>query len=90
MVQRKEVKADDNLVYEEGDTDSEAEQNHDERIIALLERAQETGMKFNTEKFRYRLKEVPYIGYKLTSQGLVMAEEKVKAINQMPTSIDVN
>ena len=65
----------------ERERETEAGQYHDERIIALLERAQETGMKFNKEKFKYRLREVPYFGHKLTSRGLEVAEEKVKGIN---------
>ena len=81
--------ADDILVYGEGDTDEEAERSHDQRLIALLKRAQEVGLKFNKEKFRHRLREVPYVGHELTSHGLKVASEKVKAIHEMPAPKDV-
>ena len=51
--------ADNILVYGEGDTDSVIEQNRNKRILAMLEGAQETGMKSRNSGIRSKR----YIGH---------------------------
>ena len=55
----------------------------------FLEKARERNMKLAPEKFRLRLKEVSFIGHKVTSEGIVSDPVKIKAILEMPTPTDV-
>ena len=79
-----EVIADDILVYGCGDTDDEAMADHDQNLRELLKRAREVNLKLNESKIQLRLKEVPYIGHLLTSDGLKPDPEKVRAVIEMP------
>ena len=79
---------DDILIYGEGDTDEEAEENHDQRLICLLQRAQKVGLKFNESKLKVCMKEAPFIGHRLTAEGLEAAPAKVEAFRKMPTPTD--
>ena len=41
-------------------------------------------LKLRPEKIKFRLKTVPYVGHKLTSEGLQADEPKVTAIKHFP------
>ncbi|KAI8493812.1 hypothetical protein Bbelb_281590 [Branchiostoma belcheri] len=84
-----DVIADDILVFGCGDTDEEADRDHDVNLSRLLERARESNLKLNKRKMRLKLKQVPYMGQLLTARGLRPDPEKVKAIVEMPTPDDV-
>ena len=84
-----EVIADDFLVIGSGDTDEEAAANHDVNLRAFLDRARERHLKLALEKVKLRLREVTFIGHRVTSEGLQADPEKVKAILHMPTPTDV-
>ena len=71
---------DDILVYGEGDTIEEAESNHDRRLISLLLAARTHNLRFNAVKFKFRQKEVPFVGHKFTDKGLQVHSDKVAAI----------
>ena len=47
------VIADDILVFGSGDTQEEAEADHDRNLVALMERAEEVNLKFNLDKFLF-------------------------------------
>ena len=76
--------ADDFLVFGCGANDDEAVKDHDENLIALLQRCREKGVKLNRGKLQLRLKEVAYMGHVLSADGLQPDPEKVKAIREMP------
>ena len=84
-----EVIANDFLVIGFGDTDEAAIQNHDQNMKGFLERACERNLKLAPEKSRLRLKEVSFIGHKVTSESIVADPAKIKAILEMPTPTDV-
>ena len=65
---------DDILVY--GRTEAE----HDERLLAVLKRAQESGLKLSLGKSQLKKKSVRYLGYRLTDEGISVNNEKIKAI----------
>lgn len=60
-------------------------EQHDERLLNLLKRADENGLRFNKAKCKFRVAEVKYIGHTLHADGLRPDEEKICAITQMPT-----
>ena len=79
-----EVLRDDMLVVGYGDTLEEANKNHDENLLRLLQRAREINLKFNSKKLNLRRTEVKFMGHVLTSNGLKPDGEKVKAVTKMP------
>lgn len=79
----------DFLVIGFGDTVSEAVENHDENLVGFLERARERNLTLNPDKIQLRLSEVPFIGHRLTANGLIADSRKVEAIVNMPTPTDV-
>lgn len=81
--------ADDILISGEGDSDAEAIRNHDQKLINFLNRCREQGIKLNKDKFKLRLKELPYIGHVLTPNGLKPDPKKIQAIIDFETPKDV-
>ncbi|XP_032230541.2 uncharacterized protein K02A2.6-like [Nematostella vectensis] len=60
----------------------------DRKMIAVLERSREVGLKFNPKKIKLRVPEVSYVGHVFTSEGLKPDPEKVRAISEMPPPSD--
>ena len=85
-----EVIADDILVYGDGDTDEQANANHDLNLRKLLKRARECNLKFNFKKLKLRQKSVKYMGHLLTRDGLKPDPAKVEAVQNMPKLSSVN
>jgi RNase H-like domain found in reverse transcriptase/Reverse transcriptase (RNA-dependent DNA polymerase)/Integrase zinc binding domain len=80
-----EVIADDILVYGCGDTKEDAEQDHDKKLLALMELARKKNLKLNKKKVRFRLTQVTYIGHLLTDSGVLPDPAKIKAVEEMQT-----
>ena len=78
------VLRDDMLVVGYGDTQEEANKNHDENLLRLLKIAREINLKFNKKKLNLRRSEVKFMGHVVTSDGLKPDAHKVKAVAQMP------
>eukprot|EP00057_Strongylocentrotus_purpuratus_P007302 XP_011661776.1 PREDICTED: uncharacterized protein K02A2.6-like [Strongylocentrotus purpuratus] len=83
-----DVVADDFLVYGSGATHEEALADHDRNLQKFLARARESGLILNKKKLKLRLKEVPYMGHLLTSDGLKPDPKKVKAVVELPAPTD--
>lgn len=81
--------ADDVLITGQGETQESAERDHDEKLKAFLARCREKGIKLNADKFKLRQREVSYIGHLLTSDGLKIDPDKVRAITHMQKPTDV-
>ena len=73
---------DDILIY------GENEMEHDNVLQQALERCKNSGIKLNTKKCKYKVKEVKYLGHIITSEGIKIDNEKVRAIKQMPKPTD--
>lgn len=84
-----EVIADDILVFGCGDTEEEALRDHDEKLIQLLQRARDVGLKLNKDKLKLRLTEVQYMGHLLTNKGLKADPNKTEAIAIMPRPMNL-
>lgn len=63
----------------------DSKEQHDERLLNLLKRADENCLLFNKAKCKFRVMEVKYIGHILNSDGLRPDNEKIHAITQMQT-----
>lgn len=81
--------ADDVLITGEGETQETAYIDHDVKLRQFLNRCREKNIKLNSEKFRLRQQEVPYIGHLLTADGLRIDPEKIRAVRDMLKPTDV-
>nr|XP_022296799.1 uncharacterized protein K02A2.6-like [Crassostrea virginica] len=79
---------DDILIYGCGDNDKEAEEDHDRKLKALLQRCLERNIKLNKEKMKLKVDSVTYLGFVISKDGLCIDPQKVKAIREMPTPKD--
>ena len=77
-----ETDIDDILVW------GRTQEEHDERLIKLLQRARDCNLKLNPDKSRIRKTEVLYIGHVLTSDGVKPDASKLEAITKMPAPED--
>lgn len=75
--------ADDILTYGVGDTYAEAEADHDQNILALMQRAREKDIRFNPSKFQFKQKELKFVGHIITEHGIKADPDKVSAIVNM-------
>ena len=81
--------ADDLLIIGQGDTDEEADQDHDHNLKNLLDRCRTKGIKLNKDKFQFKCSEVSFIGHVMTKEGLKPDPRKVEAIVKMDRPNDV-
>ncbi|KAK2710763.1 hypothetical protein QYM36_012067 [Artemia franciscana] len=69
---------DDILVY------GANQEEHDERLQAVMERALKKGVKFNKDKCSISASSVCYFGHVIGADGMKPDSEKVRAIEEMP------
>ena len=67
-----------------GDTQEEADANHDENLRKLLDRAREVNLKLNSKKMNLKKPQVKLIGHVISKGGLKPEPDKVKAVKDMP------
>ena len=83
-----EVVADDFVVVGYGETQQDADRDHDKNLKAFLELCQKRNVTLNSEKINLRQPEVTFIGHIATADGLRVDPEKVRAIVDMPCPTD--
>uniref|UniRef100_A0A673W9M9 Gypsy retrotransposon integrase-like protein 1 n=1 Tax=Salmo trutta TaxID=8032 RepID=A0A673W9M9_SALTR len=81
--------ADDILVVGCGDSDEEAECDHDAKLLALMVRCRQVKLRLSIKKLQFKVPEVRFHGHILSSTGLKADPEKVKAVLEMPHPSDV-
>ena len=72
--------ADDTIVFGVGDTDDEAVVDHDQKLLALLERCRRRHIKLNKDKMKFKLPQLSYVGHVISAEGLKPDPAKVEAI----------
>ena len=77
------LEADDIMIFGCGDTHKDAEADHDEAMVALLERARQKNLKLNKNQFNFKEKQVTYMGHLLTDHGIKPDPQKITAIQDM-------
>ena len=80
--------AEDILVYGIGDTFEEATIDHDAKLQALLECCRKVGIQLNTDKSQFGLREIQFLGHKITDQDLKADTSKVDALLKMQSPAD--
>ena len=81
--------ADHLLIIGEGDTDKEADQDHDHNLKNLLDSCKTMSIKLNKEKFQFKCSKVSFIGHVMTKEALKPDPRKVEAIIKMDCPNDV-
>ena len=76
--------ADDIVIF--GKTPEE----HDENLRKFFERSKERGMKLDKDKLDIGLKEVTFMGYRITHEGLRVDLVKVSAISEIQPPINIS
>ena len=74
---------DDLLIIGQGDTDKEADLDHDENLKNLLGCCRARNIKLTKEKFQFKSSEVSFIGHVMTKDGLKADPKKVEAVIKM-------
>jgi transposase InsO family protein len=80
--------ADDIMIYGLGDSPSEAELDHDNKLIALMQRVHMKNIKLNASKIQFKLRAISFMGHVITDKGVDPDPSKVKAILEMPEPVD--
>ncbi|XP_074655641.1 uncharacterized protein LOC141909154 [Tubulanus polymorphus] len=80
---------DDIILVGVGTTIEQAIADHNKKLRALLQRCREKQIALNLEKLELFKKGVPFIGHKLTDNGLEADQSKIEAILKMPAPTDV-
>ena len=75
---------DDILIYGVGDSYDEAMVDHDNKLVALLQRCRSKGIKLNQKKLKFRRSQVSFMGHLISAEGLCPDPAKVEAIQKMP------
>ena len=79
-----EILRDDLLVVGYGDTQEEADANHDENLRKLLDRAREVKLKLKSKKMNLKKPLVKFMGHVISKDGLKPDPDKVNAVGNMP------
>ena len=81
-IEKCEVIVDDLLVW------GKSVEEHDLTLEKVLQRAEETDLRFNEEKCKFHKQEVTYVGHVFGTDGLRPSPDKVQAILNMPAPHD--
>ena len=65
-----------------------SQEEHDERLEAVLKRCEQINLTLNKEKCQFRIPEVTYIGHIHIAKRVQPDPEKVRAIQDMPPPVD--
>ena len=71
-----------------GDTDEESLKDHDRNLREVFSRCRQKGIKLNPGKIPSRQKQVSYMSHIISSEGLRVGLNELKAINEMPPPTD--
>ncbi|KAL1264137.1 hypothetical protein QQF64_004492 [Cirrhinus molitorella] len=63
-------------------------EQHNERLMEVLQRVQRNGLKLNKEKCQFGVKEITFLGDKLSEGGVQPDQSKTEAILNMPKPTD--
>ena len=64
---------------------TEIEEGHDELVVEVIKRLEENDLYVKPEKYRWKVKEVEFLGVVIGLEGIKMEKEKVKGVLEWPT-----
>ena len=80
--------ADDIIVMGRGESQAEANLDHDRTVVELLARLSQHKLKLNPDKIKFKTHTAPFMGHVLTPEGLKPSAEIVTAVLDMPQPTD--
>lgn len=60
-------------------------EEHDKNLKKVIDRAREINIKFNPDKFQFRVNEVNYLGHIFSQNGIQIDKSKIEAIEKLDT-----
>jgi len=67
----------------------ETEERHDELVAEVIKRLEENDLYVKPEKYKWKVREVDFLGVVIGPEGIKMEKEKVKGVLEWPTLKDV-
>ena len=64
---------------------TETEEEHDELVIEVIRRLEENNLYIKPEKYKWKVREVGFLGVVIGLEGIKMENEKVKGVLEWPT-----
>ena len=64
---------------------TEKEKGHDELVAEVVKRLEESNLYVKPEKYKWKVKEVDFLGVVIRPEGIKMEKEKVKGVLEWPT-----
>ena len=64
---------------------TEKEEEHDEIVAEVIRRLEENNLYVKSEKCRWKIREVGFLGVVIGLEGIKMEKEKVKGVLEWPT-----
>ena len=80
---------DDFLIYGVGDTEEQANNDHDQKLVKLRAGCQSQEIFLNPDKLKLRTKSVTFMGHVLTNEGIKVNPDMAKAIRDMTKPADI-
>ena len=71
-------------IYGVGNTDEQADVDHDRNLERFLQRCRQKGIKLNKLKLKLKCTEFPYLRHLVTKEGLKPDPDKIKLVQEMP------
>lgn len=68
---------DDMLIY------AKTIEEHDRALMAVIERAKKLNVKFNPDKFQFRVNRVRYLGHVFSKDGMSIDDDRIRAIREL-------
>ena len=78
------VHVDDILIY------ADFEEQHDKILKMVLERLHKEGVTLNKDKCKFSVREIDFLGHKISERGIEILPERVSAIINFPTANNKN
>ena len=79
------VTSKESIIFDDIIIAAEVNEDDDRILRKVLQRARENNVRFDKDKIQYKVSEVKYVGYIVSSEGLKPDPEKIRAVNEMPT-----
>jgi len=64
---------------------TETEKGHDELVVEIIRRLEENYLYVKLGKYKWKIKEVGFLGVVIGLEGIKMEEEKMKGVLEWPT-----
>jgi len=64
---------------------TESKEGHDELVVEVIKRLEENNLYIKLEKYKWKVREVGFLGVVIGADGIKMEEEKVKSVLDWPT-----